>query len=74
MDNPETIFAFLNARAPEGVCDDCIGRETGVSPRQQINPIVAALGLTSDFERYTGVCFFCQANKRLTRSLIPGRD
>jgi hypothetical protein len=69
MDNPETIFAFLKARSPEGICDDCIARETGVAPRRQINPIVRALGLTSDFDRSMGVCFFCQGQKLVTRSL-----
>jgi hypothetical protein len=69
MDNPETIFVFLKARSPEGICDDCIARETGVAPRQQISPIVQALGLTSDFDRSIGVCFFCQGQKLVTRSL-----
>ena len=69
MDNPETIFTFLKARSPEGICDDCIARETGVAPRQQINPIVRALGLTSDFDRSMGVCLFCRGQKLVTRSL-----
>ena len=69
MDNPETIFTFLKVRSPEGVCDDCIARETGVAPRQQVNPIVRAFGLTSDFDRSMGVCFFCQGQKLVTRSL-----
>jgi hypothetical protein len=69
MDNPETIFAFLKARSPEGICDDCIARETGVTPRQQVNPIVRAFALTSDFDRSIGACFFCRGQKLVTRSL-----
>jgi len=69
MDTPETIFTFLKARSPEGICDDCIARETGVSPRQQIKPVARAFGLTSDFDRSMGVCFFCRGEKLVTRSL-----
>jgi hypothetical protein len=69
MDNPETIYSFLKARSPEGVCDECIARETGVTPRQQINPIARAFGLTSDFDRSLGICFFCHGQKLVTRSL-----
>ena len=69
MDNPETIFTFLRARSPEGICDDCIARETGVAPRQQISLVARAFGLTSDFDRSMGVCFFCQGEKLVTRSL-----
>ena len=69
MDNPETIYSFLKARSPEGVCDECIARETGVTPRQQINPIARAFGLTSDFDRSMGICVFCHGQKLVTRSL-----
>ena len=69
LGNPETIYSFLKARSPEGVCDDCIARETGVAPRQQIALVTRSFGLTSDFDRSMGICFFCHGQKLVTRSL-----
>jgi hypothetical protein len=70
MENPEQIFTFLIARGPKGICDDCLARETGAAPRQEIHLIAEALGLTRDFERAEGVCFFCGGEKLVTRSLV----
>ena len=69
MDDPETIITFLKARSPEGICDDCIARETGFAPRHHIQIIVRTLSLTNDFDQSMGVCFFCQSQKLVTRSL-----
>jgi hypothetical protein len=69
MTNPETIYKFLRDNTPEAYCDDCIGKLTSVSPRQQVNPISAALGLTTDFDRREAVCMDCRGIKLVTRSL-----
>lgn len=55
MTNPETIYKFLTANTPDAYCDDCIAKNTEVYPRQQVNPISAALGLTVDFDRQEAV-------------------
>jgi hypothetical protein len=46
MTNPERIYAYLTQRTPSPICDDCIAAGAEVSPRQQVNPIASALGLT----------------------------
>ncbi len=67
--NPEAIYEFLTSRTPASYCDDCVARNTSIGPRQQVNPICAALGLTSDFDRQQGVCQDCRGTKLVTRSL-----
>ena len=69
MDKPAIIHRFLTQRTPAAVCDDCLATETGVSPRQQVNPIARALSLTTDFDRATGTCSVCHNEKLVTRSL-----
>ena len=69
MTGPERVHKFLTARTPAPVCDDCIAAHADVSPRQQVNPIAATLGLTTDFSRDKGNCSMCKADKLVTRSL-----
>jgi len=69
MTNPETIYKFLTDNTPEAYCDDCIAGNTSINPRQQVNPITAALGLTTDFDKREAVCADCRAIKLVTRSL-----
>ncbi len=69
MDNPETIYRFLTDRTPIPFCDDCLAEQTDITPRQQINVIARALGLTTDFDRAHGACSVCHSEKLTTRSL-----
>lgn len=69
MTVPERIHKFLTERTPEPICDDCIAERSDVSPRQQVNPIASALGLTTDFRRGHGTCSICKNDKLVTRSL-----
>ena len=70
MTNPERIYKFLRERTPAPVCDDCVASHAEVSPRQQVNPVATALGLTTDFGRGKGTCSICHDdNKLVTRSL-----
>jgi hypothetical protein len=69
MTSPERVHKFLTQRTPSPICDDCIAIHAHVSPRQQINPIAATLGLTTDFSRAKGTCSMCKADKLVTRSL-----
>jgi hypothetical protein len=69
MTNPERIHKFLTERTPAPVCDDCVAKHADVEPRQSVNPIAAALGLTTDFDRKKGTCSICKSDKLVTRSL-----
>lgn len=51
MTNPERVYAFLTKHPNQPFCDDCISKETGVTPRQSVNTIAGTLGLTSEFDR-----------------------
>jgi hypothetical protein len=63
MSNAEAILDFLE-RFPKGVCDDCISRETGVEPRQQVYQICRRLeGRT--IRGAKGRCALCDRTKTL---------
>jgi hypothetical protein len=63
MSNAERIVEFLE-RFPNGVCDDCISRETGVEPRQQVYQLCQRMeGRT--VTRRKGRCALCDRTKTL---------
>jgi len=62
MSNAETILEFLE-RFPEGVCDDCISRETGVKPRQQVNQICRQRERRETIKRRKDRCALCRQTK-----------
>jgi hypothetical protein len=62
MSQPERIFNFLVERR-EPFCDDCIQTRLELSQRQQVQPVSATLGLTSDFERAKDICAGCGDEK-----------
>lgn len=66
--NPERVYEFLTENTPKPICDDCIGKRTEIS-REVVNPLTAALGLTTDFDKKDGTCDLCKNNKLVTRSL-----
>ena len=55
MSNAQTILEFLE-RFPQGVCDDCISRETGVEPRQQVHQICRRLEQRKTITRHKDRC------------------
>lgn len=67
--NPEKVVAVLRDKRPAALCDDCIAHLAQITNRIAVNPIAAALGLTSDFSRETGKCARCQGTKLVTRSI-----
>jgi hypothetical protein len=69
VSNPKTIYNFLVVNTPLPYCDDCIAQSTSISPRQQVNPISSAFGLTTDFDRQEAICHQCKSTKLVTRSL-----
>ena len=62
MSNAETILEFLEG-FPTGVCDDCISRETGVEPRQQVNQICRQLEQRQTITRRKDRCVRCGHTK-----------
>ena len=72
MTNPERVYSFLRENAHAALCDDCIAEYAAVKPRQQVNPIAGALGLTKEFDRSKGTCCTCKNDKLVTRSLTHG--
>lgn len=54
----ERVVEYLRSR-PDPICADCLTKALDLSRRQQVNPIVEALGLTRDFNRYEGGCSYC---------------
>jgi hypothetical protein len=64
---PEQVFEYVKSEAPSFQCDDCIAGILHISPRNQINPITSAFGLTRDFRREKGKCAICDKIKLVTR-------
>ncbi|MEY4708766.1 MAG: hypothetical protein RJB58_2489 [Pseudomonadota bacterium] len=64
---PEQVFGYLKSAAPHFQCDDCIAGVLHISPRNQINPITSAFGLTRDFRRVKDRCTVCDKVKLVTR-------
>jgi hypothetical protein len=69
MTSADRVYKFLREQTPAPVCDDCVASHAHVTPRQRVNPIASALGLTSDFRREKGACSLCKGEKLVTRSL-----
>lgn len=69
MSIPERVYNLLRQHTPAPICDDCIAKHAEIAPRQQVNPIATALGLTTDFARVKGACSMCKIEKLVTRSL-----
>ncbi len=65
MRNAETILEFLE-RFPTGVCDDCISRETGVEPRQQVYQICRRMEQRRTITRAKARCVLCERTKTVT--------
>jgi hypothetical protein len=65
---PEKAYHFLRENTPQRICDDCVGKHTEMA-REVANPLTAALGLTSDFDKQRGTCHLCKGEKLVMRSL-----
>ncbi len=58
MSRAETILEFLE-RFPSGVCDDCVSRETGIEPRQQVNQLSRLMEQRRALARRRDRCASC---------------
>ena len=56
MNNPEKVHSFLKRNARKWLCDDCVGKGTGVD-RHEVNTIAWTLALfPQEFERMSTTC------------------
>ncbi len=65
---PERVYSFLVEHTPERIGDDCIAKRTETTT-EEIAPLTATLGLTTDFEQTQGTCRLCKLRTLVTRSL-----
>lgn len=71
MTNAQKIYSFLKDNRPNGFCDDCLQRKTGVD-RHEINTIASTLAFfPQEFKRASFTCpQQCSArNKLVTRAV-----
>ena len=61
------IYDAIKAHAPMSMCDQCLAEELGLSAGS-VGDATGAFGLTSEFERYPGLCSRCGKNRLVTRS------
>lgn len=66
MGNSESILRYLRGNSA-GACDDCLSRETGVIPRQEVNVAARALEAQGVVVRSPRACPLCNGNKIVTR-------
>lgn len=63
----ERVKALLTRVAPNAVCDDCIAREIGITPRQHANHKTRELERSREFDRGVGQCSMCKHTKKVIR-------
>ncbi len=62
MTNRETVLETLERRP--NLCDDCLSRITGITPRQQVNTICRGLEDKGVVTRRRGRCSECASSKK----------
>jgi hypothetical protein len=65
----DKILVVLQAREV-ALCDDCLSKLAGVTPRQQVNQICRPLADAGTIERNHGPCGNCGGSKLVNRSLL----
>src|SRR5712692_1204268 len=73
MNNPETILRFLKG-IPNGACDDCISRQTGIEPRQQVNQICRRIEQQRTITRRRDRCAVCGHTKTVNITRGSGSE
>ncbi|MDD8019992.1 MAG: hypothetical protein PHU81_02245 [Acidobacteriota bacterium] len=66
MTNIEKILEFLSQNN-EGYCDDCLSRESGIGPRQQVNSVCRSLAMKGKILRPKALCCSCLKNKKVNK-------
>ncbi len=62
MSNTDHILDYLN-ESGGNLCDDCLSKQTGIKPRQQVNQICRRLGSTERLTRRQATCARCNRFK-----------
>ena len=66
----EDVQAFISARSPKAICDDCIADGLKLSVRQHANHKTRELSKLKGFDRREGTCSICgDHNKKVIRQL-----
>lgn len=65
MTNKERIFKKLSEIA-KPICDDCLSRKAGISPRQTVYQNCTILALEGKIKRDKGECSFCAKIKNVS--------
>jgi len=75
MSNSDLVLELLDDIQPIGYCDDCLSRELGIQPRQQVNQICHRLEDAGKIIRQKAVCASCQKRKVInTMNITPDSD
>lgn len=61
----ERVNQFITERYPASLCDACVASALDLR-HQQANRVTMALGTTSDFNRYDGICADCGKEQKVT--------
>jgi hypothetical protein len=68
MTHSELILQFLKQHNELQLCDDCLSKETGISPRQTINQLCSKLAKVGLIFRNSNCCSSCK-NIKITNSI-----
>jgi len=69
LSSKERILEVLE-KVSNGICDDCLSRESQVFPRQQVNSICRELSNAGKIERRKALCSICYKSKLLNSLVI----
>ena len=69
LSSKERILEVLE-KVSNGICDDCLSRESQVFPRQQVNSICRELSNAGKIERKKASCSICSKSKLLNSLVI----
>jgi len=59
-------FDLIQGLVPMAICDECVAKQVGAAPAT-VRKITDAFALTSDFNRYPGLCCRCGEDAQVTR-------
>lgn len=71
MTHADVIVELLDDAFPGAYCDDCLSRELGIEPRQQVNQIAHKLATKHKIIRQRGHCASCTKIKTINALIRP---
>lgn len=76
MANTDLILEVLDEISPNGYCDDCLSRELGIQPRQQVNRLGNRLFVDGKILRKKESCLSCKKLKitnSISKATLPSQ-